>query len=60
MIQKELGENQELRRVTVDSHIFQSEQNKDFGERFEKDIDLQVEEDFSNFRWEKCPAKKHI
>ena len=60
MIQKDLGENPYLREVTVDSHIFQSEHNRDFGERFEQDIDKQVEEDFSNFNWEKCPAKKHI
>lgn len=40
MIEKDLGENPYLRQVTIDSHIFQSEHNKDFGKRFEKDIDL--------------------
>ena len=44
--------------MTLDSEQFQSEVNKDFGDRFENEIDQQIEVDFQGFHWEKVPSKK--
>jgi hypothetical protein len=60
MIKRDLADNEELKRVVIDSYTFQEAVNKDVGEKIEKDIDSQIEEDFKSMKSDKCPAKKHM
>jgi hypothetical protein len=58
-IQKDLRNNDDLKRVSIQSATFHDEVNRQMGEKLEQDIDMQIEQDFGGLKPERCPTKKH-
>ncbi len=56
-IKKDLKDNENLKRISMESESFNQVVNRNIGEDIERDIDLQIENDFS-FVKEQANGKK--